>query len=122
MSDKTEARQQISRRALIKQAGLAGVAVAVCSTTLGCSEQTVTAATAPAASPVREALETLNAQEADALEAIVARLIPSDENGPGAKEARAAHYIDRALAGPYRALRGNYAAGLAALDDYAQAS
>src|SRR3984893_13222236 len=50
----------------------------------------------PAAVPQLEALETLTAAEADTLEAIVARLIPSDENGPGATEARAAHYIDRA--------------------------
>jgi Gluconate 2-dehydrogenase subunit 3 len=49
-----------------------------------------------------EALETLTATEADTLEAIVACLIPSDENGPGATEARAAHYIDRALIGPLR--------------------
>lgn len=54
------------------------------------------------------------------LEAIVARLIPSDENGPGATEARAAHYIDRALVGPLRSSRAAYAAGLEALDTYAQ--
>src|SRR5215471_8697676 len=114
----------LSRRELIKQAGLAATAVAVSGTTLGCSPEpaTTAAAPAPAAAPVREALETLNAAEADALEAIVARLIPSDENGPGAKEARAAHYIDRALAGPLRALRANYANGLATLDEYAQAT
>jgi gluconate 2-dehydrogenase gamma chain len=53
------------------------------------------------------------------LEAIVARLIPSDENGPGATEARAAHYIDRALTGPLRTSRNAYAAGLAAIDAYA---
>jgi len=46
--------------------------------------------------------------------------LPTDENGPGAAEARAAHYIDRALAGPLRSSREAYAAGLAALDAYAQ--
>jgi gluconate 2-dehydrogenase gamma chain len=56
------------------------------------------------------------------LEAMVARLIPTDENGPGAAEARAAHYIDRALVGPLRSSRGAYAAGLAALDAYAQSA
>jgi hypothetical protein len=71
------------------------------------------------ASPQREALETLTAAEADILEAIVARLTPSDENGPGASEARAAHYIDRALTGPLRAFREPYAANLAATDAYA---
>jgi len=69
-----------------------------------------------------EALETLTAAEADALEAIVSRLIPTDENGPGATEARAAHYIDRALAGPLASSRAAYALGLAAVDEYAQAS
>src|SRR5579871_2278857 len=49
--------------------------------------------------PAREALETLTAAEADILEAFCARLIPTDANGPGAREARAAHYIDRALGG-----------------------
>ena len=67
-----------------------------------------------------EALETLTAAEADILEAICARLIPSDETGPGAAEARAAHYIDRALTGPLRTSRDAYAAGLAAIDAYAQ--
>src|SRR5207237_4980822 len=75
-----------------------------------------------AAPPRREGLETLTAAESDTLEAIVARLIPSDENGPGAAEARAAHYIDRALAGPLRSSRAAYGAGLAALDDYAQST
>ena len=36
-------------------------------------------------------------------------------------EARAAHYIDRALAGPLHASRDAYAAGLAAVDAYATA-
>src|SRR5690349_16665048 len=35
------------------------------------------------------------------VEAAVARLIPNDELGPGAKEAGVATFIDRQLAGPY---------------------
>jgi len=50
------------------------------------------------------------------LEAVCARLIPTDEHGPGAREARAAHYIDRALAGFLAPSRQAYAAGLAAID------
>jgi gluconate 2-dehydrogenase gamma chain len=69
-----------------------------------------------------EALETLNAIEMAALEAFCARLIPTDENGPGATEARAAHYIDRALAGPLMNQRAAYAAGLSALDAYARSA
>jgi gluconate 2-dehydrogenase gamma chain len=76
----------------------------------------------PPLPPQLEALESLTALEADALQAIVARLIPADENGPGAAEAGAAHYIDRALSGPLRSFREAYAAGLAALDAYALSS
>jgi gluconate 2-dehydrogenase gamma chain len=72
--------------------------------------------------PRREPLETLSPAEGEALEAVVARLIPSDENGPGATEARAAHYIDRALGGALSSSREAYRNGLAALDAYAQAA
>src|SRR5437899_862066 len=64
----------------------------------------------------REPLENLTAAESDILEAVAARLIPSDEHGPGATEARAAHYIDRALGGALAPSRQPYTAGLAALD------
>lgn len=95
-----------SRRDLFKGAALASVAAA------GGAQ-----AKPPAPSPVRrEALETLSATEADILEAFCARLIPSDETGPGAREARAAHYIDRSLAGALSASRETYRAGLSALD------
>jgi gluconate 2-dehydrogenase gamma chain len=70
----------------------------------------------------REPLENLTASEADLLEAIVARLIPTDANGPGATEARAAHYIDRALGGALASSRQAYMAGLAALDRYSRSS
>ena len=69
-----------------------------------------------------DALVALTAAEADTLEAICARLIPTDENGPGAKEARAARYIDRALGGALAGSREAYRSGLAALDRYARDS
>src|SRR5262245_18896119 len=101
-----DTRVGLSRRGLIKQVGLAGAAVAVSGTAIA---PPAAAVEAPAGMvPRREALETLNAAEADALDALVGRLIPSDENGPGATEARAATYIDHALAGPLRSLRGTY--------------
>jgi gluconate 2-dehydrogenase gamma chain len=62
----------------------------------------------------------LTAAQAATLEAVVARLIPSDENGPGALEAGAARYIDRALGEALAASREPYAVGLAALDAYAE--
>ena len=137
-NDGRSAPRDVSRRHLFKQVGLAGAAAAVSAAAPGVvtataqpaavPDTTATTAAAPKPSPAAplamprlEALETLTAAEADTLEAIVARLIPSDENGPGATEARAAHYIDRALTGPLRGSRASYAANLAATDVYAQA-
>jgi gluconate 2-dehydrogenase gamma chain len=67
-------------------------------------------------------LQALTAAEADLLDAIVARLIPTDAHGPGAAEAGAVRYIDRALAGGLSHLRDTYRAGLDALDRYAAAT
>lgn len=64
----------------------------------------------------------LSAAEAATLEAIVARLIPADANGPGALEAGAARYIDGALGSALAAERSAYAAGLAAVEAYARSS
>jgi gluconate 2-dehydrogenase gamma chain len=71
---------------------------------------------------VASTLETLTAAEAEVLGAVTARLIPTDSNGPGATEARAAEYIDRALGGALSSLRETYRAGLTALDRYAQSA
>lgn len=114
-----------SRRDLLR-VGLAGAAVAAVPVgTLASAEDAAPVsqiqATAPAAQ-AREVLETLSAAESDTLGAIVARLIPTDANGPGATEARAAHYIDRALGGALASSRQAYAAGLAAVERYAQTS
>src|SRR5216684_3237267 len=117
--------RDVSRRNLFKQVGLAGAAAAIS----GTAPAVVTAAAEPAPAPAPkpqvqrlEALETLTAAEADTLEAIVARLIPSDANGPGATEARAARYIDRALGSALSGSRETYRSGLAALDGYARSS
>jgi gluconate 2-dehydrogenase gamma chain len=120
MANETDPPRGVSRRDLFRTAG-AGAAVAVTGAPLATPEAAAQTAPQAQATPQLEALETLTAAEADILEAICARLIPSDENGPGAAEARAAHYIDRALTGPLRAFRDAYAAGLAAIDVYAQA-
>lgn len=120
--------RDVSRRRLFRQFGAAGAAAiagtplapgAAAAQDLGDHAAQDHAVSARPAAQL-EALETLTAAEADTLEAIVARLIPSDENGPGATEARAAHYIDRALTGPLHASREAYAAGLTAIDAYAQ--
>jgi len=67
-------------------------------------------------------LETLTTGEAGTLDAVVARLIPSDALGPGAKEAGATRYIDRALGGALSSSRQAYTSGLSALDRYARSS
>jgi gluconate 2-dehydrogenase gamma chain len=70
----------------------------------------------------REPHEALTADEAALLTAIAARLIPADANGPGAVEAGAIAYIDRALAGFLAPSREAYRRGLAALERYARSS
>src|SRR2546428_1778780 len=120
--DRKAAPHDRSRRELLKRFGRVGAASVVPGGAFVQTASSFAAEARVAAAPPREALETLTAAESDTLEAIVARLIPSDENGPGAAEARAAHYIDRALAGPLASARKAYAAGLAALNAYAQTS
>src|SRR5918993_4329164 len=75
---------------------------------------------APAAA--RPPLEQLTGAEMARLEAIAAQLIPSDGNGPGATEAGAAHYIDRALGGALASTQDAYRTGLAAVDAHARSS
>jgi len=117
----------ISRRDLLKRAAVVGAAAAVPLEAHGDGGSTGPALREGAVhdhvmEAAREPLENLTATEADLLEAIVARLIPSDATGPGATEARAAHYIDRALGSALASSRPAYTSGLAALDRYARSS
>jgi gluconate 2-dehydrogenase gamma chain len=98
----------ISRRDVLKRVGVAGAAAAVPTDAL--------------AQATHEPFETLTAAEGATLEAIVARLIPTDANGPGATEARAARYIDRALGGFLASSRDAYRAGLAGIETYSRAA
>src|SRR5437879_12466506 len=68
------------------------------------------------------ALVSLTTTEAETLRSVIARLIPADENGPGALEARADRFIDRALGGALKSLRPIYSSGLAAVNFHAQSS
>ena len=120
MSDQDkEAPRNAARREMLKRVGAASAVAVVPGTELNKTAQEQPKATA---TPLREALETLTAAESDILEAMVARIVPTDSNGPGAAEARAAHYIDRALTGPIASSKAAYVSGLAALDAYAQSS
>ncbi len=48
-----------------------------------------------------EKIQTLSSDEASLLESIVETIIPTDDNGPGAKEAGVLYFIDKQLAGDY---------------------
>jgi gluconate 2-dehydrogenase gamma chain len=71
---------------------------------------------------VGDALVSLSPSEAEILRAMIARLIPADQNGPGALEARADRFIDRALGGALKNLRAVYSSGLADVNARAQSS
>ena len=102
----------ISRREMLKRLGTAiGVATVL----------PLPAATrARAQAAIAETFISFTPAEAETLRAIVARLIPADENGPGALEARADRYIDRALSGALKSSRAAYTTGLASVNAQAQ--
>jgi gluconate 2-dehydrogenase gamma chain len=62
------------------------------------------------------ALVFLNEHEAETVEAMAARLIPCESDSPGAREADAIVYIDRALSGFFDHLQVFYRRGIEALD------
>ena len=100
----------ISRRDLLKRAAAVGGAAVV---PRSAEAFALRDGPAEASALPREPLENLTAAEADILDAVVARLIPTDANGPGATEARAAHYIDRALGGALAPSLGRNLSGCA---------
>jgi gluconate 2-dehydrogenase gamma chain len=110
-----------SRRNLLKSAGIMGAA-AVSSVgsnnVIAADSSSSTHSTADIVAT--EALEVLTAEEAETLEAICDCLIPSDENGPGAKEARAIHYIDKSLASENKSSRHDYMVSISAINDFAR--
>src|SRR5208282_6920742 len=61
--------------------------------------------------PVRIPLRFFTEAEALIVSAAVARIFPSDDSGPGAREAGVAVYIDRQLAGPWGRDRHRYTQG-----------
>ncbi len=109
-----------SRRNLLKSAGIVGAAAIGTGATSNVIAQDSTVRNSLSSPITREALEVLTAEEAETLEAICDCLIPSDENGPGAYEARAVHYIDRALASHNKSVRENYMVSLEAINRYSK--
>jgi gluconate 2-dehydrogenase gamma chain len=111
---------KISRRNLLKLAGAAPAVLVAPASTRGPAPAAPATSAVPASA--QRALLTLSENEAALLDAIAERLIPSDTNGPGAREANAVRYIDRALSGALASSRETYRNGLAALERYARAS
>jgi gluconate 2-dehydrogenase gamma chain len=106
----------VSRRELLKRLGMAGavtLGLPGFDRVLAFQRDLVRAGAAPAG--------VLAAPEAATLAALCSRIIPSDENGPGAAEAQASVYIDRSLGGWLAPSRDAYAAGLAEVDAAARA-
>ena len=124
MAEKPREEKGISRRDMLKTAGAAGAAALIpvpldASTTVGAVEKTSTELVAAApAGP----LMNLTAHETEILSAMVDRLIPSDEMGPGALDAGALRYIDRALSEAESDAAEAYRNGLTALDRYSEYS
>ena len=103
----------VSRRELLKRLGLAGVGVLALpelSRVLSFRQQ------------VLAQTSVLSQAESATLAAICARIIPTDDNGPGAAEAHAATYIERSLGGWLASSRETYTAGLSAIDGAARAN
>lgn len=113
MSDQTKKddAETFTRRTVLRGATLVGATAMIAPVVI-----------MPVDAAAADAFVNLSAAEADLLQAVVDRLIPSDALGPGAKEARVAFYIDRALGDALASSRTAYSAGLAALDRYATSS
>ena len=136
MTDSKGRRPAISRRALLRTAGAAGAAALVPGAVAAVGEE------APETPPPTEGgegpervdasspsdtarlsalpLTNLTARETEILSAMIDRLIPSDELGPGALDAGVIRYIDRSLSEAESDAADAYRAGLAALDTYSR--
>jgi gluconate 2-dehydrogenase gamma chain len=98
--------ENLSRRSFLKAAGAAAATLTAACDRTPKTEQHQQQSAAP-----HTAYNFLNADESSFIEAAVARLIPSDESGPGAAEAGVAAYIDRQLAGAWGAGERLYRSG-----------
>jgi gluconate 2-dehydrogenase gamma chain len=116
----------VSRREWLQRAGLAGVAALALPelSRVLLFRRELLAETQVQPGLVRQGTQgdggVLTVTELATLDAICARLVPTDELGPGAKEAHAAQYIDRALGGALAMYADDYSVGLAAINVYAR--
>lgn len=121
--DRTKSKEQtagMTRRELLRSAG---VSAAVGASTLGVvTSYAKTAQQSGNSAGSEEAYEQLTTEEGQLLEVIADHLIPSDDSGPGALDAKAVRYIDRALGGALSDSLEAYRAGLAAFQRYCRSS
>jgi gluconate 2-dehydrogenase gamma chain len=115
-SDNSKPTDGISRREMLVRAGfVVGAAM------IPLAPEVMFGQTTAAAAP-EGVLKTFTRLEYDTLDAICSRIIPTDETGPGAKEARAVRYIDWGLSGSINnaaVIRTQYAEALAAVEAHA---
>ena len=110
-------RRDLNRREMIGGVALAGVAIS--SALIPISEiQAAPQAVAASAKPAPAFLP----EQRRILEAFIDRIIPRDENGPGALDAGAADYIDRAFVEFIGAEEDSFTQGIAAVDAFARTS
>jgi gluconate 2-dehydrogenase gamma chain len=106
----------ITRRDMLAGATLTGAALA------GGLIPVTAIQAAPQAAAAAKAATAFSPDQRRILEAFVDRLIPRDENGPGAVESGAAEYIDRSFADFLASEKDSFAAGLAGVDAFAKTS
>lgn len=104
------------RRAFLRAAIAAGAAWAAAD--LGQVEEALAWAAEQGHAPAARAAQAgaLTKAQADIVEAITARILPAVDGRPGAREAGAIHFIDRALATFNAAQKPLYVEGIAALN------
>ncbi len=124
-----ELQKGLSRRDFLKIGAAAGALVALESCTKAPAPTTIVTTTVTQTSPppsttaaptVADVYTFFNASEAAIVKAVFGQIIPGTAQDPGAVEAAAHIYIDRALGGFYHAQQTMYRRGLAAIDTYSQ--
>ena len=114
-----KSRETISRRDLLTSVTLAGVAATtVAVLPVATTPERRKAAADKTGAQTSEGYEHLTTDEATLLETIVDELIPTEEHGPGARDARVVRYIDRGLGGALSGFQNKYHEGLANFDRY----
>ena len=103
----------VSRRTALKTLGAAAGAITVLPFL---SDEGLAAFAQVQKAKAAPVLRALSPAQYATVEALVEAIIPADERSPGAKQARVADYMDLLLSEASPSLRGEWLAGLAALD------